>query len=71
MTILIEKELNGYYYRAMFSTKNGKPSMQTSLLNRRGTYQRNLDFRYFDSKEEGNEKFKSLIADGYKVIDKW
>lgn len=71
MTILIEKEIDGYYRRAMFSTKNGKPSMQTSLLNKRGTYQRKLDFRYFDSKEEGNEKFKSLIADGYKVIDKW
>lgn len=71
MTILIEKEIDGYYRRAMFSTKNGKPSMSTSILNRRGTYQRNLDFRYFDSKEEGNEKFKSLIADGYKVIDKW
>ncbi len=71
MNILIEKEKHGYFFRALFSTKNGKPSMSTSMMNRRGTYQRDLDFRYFDSKEEGNEKFKSLIAEGYKVIDKW
>lgn len=73
MTYLLEKEINGMYRRAMFHTSihSNEPCVSYSLINKRGTYNRNLGTTFFNSKDEGNEKYKSLIAEGYKVISKW
>lgn len=70
--IIIEKEIDGMYRRAMFHNSIGsnEPCVKWSLMNKRGTYNRDLGTRFFESKEQGNEKFKALMADGYKVIAK-
>lgn len=79
--ILSRKEkINGYWVNknAMFFETDGgmeyhekRPAVKWFINNNRGTYCKALGMRHFNTKEDGNELYKLLLTQGYKLVNKY
>jgi len=70
----LEKQGIYWVYRyASFSMTTGmaeaRPSVSWFLKNKSGTYVKMLNTQTFESREQGNEFYKSLLAQGYEKYE--